>query len=31
VNADKVTQTWEKSADKGATWTVEFQGEYSRK
>ena len=30
VNADKVTQTWEKSVDKGATWTVEFQGEYSR-
>ena len=31
VNADKVTQTWEKSADNGGTWTTEFQGEYSRK
>jgi hypothetical protein len=30
VNADKVTQKWEKSADNGATWTAEFQGEYSR-
>jgi hypothetical protein len=31
VTADKVTQSWEKSADNGATWSVEFQGEYSRK
>ena len=30
VTADKVKQSWEKSADNGATWTVEFQGEYSR-
>ena len=31
VTADKVMQTWEKSIDNGGTWTVEFQGEYSRK
>ena len=31
VNANKVEQSWEKSADNGATWTMEFQGEYSRK
>lgn len=27
---DKVEQSWEKSADKGATWTMEFHGQYSR-
>ncbi len=31
VTADRVAQSWEKSADNGATWTKEFQGEYSRK
>lgn len=31
IDADKVEQTWEKSKDNGATWTVEFRGEYSRK
>ena len=31
IGADKVQQTWEKSKDNGATWTVEFRGEYSRK
>jgi hypothetical protein len=31
VAADKVEQCWEKSTDNGATWTVEFHGEYSRK
>jgi hypothetical protein len=31
VGADKVEQTWEKSADKGATWKLEFRGEYLRK
>jgi hypothetical protein len=31
VSADKVQQTWEKSSDKGATWSMEFRGEYSRK
>lgn len=30
INPDKVEQTWEKSSDNGATWTIEFQGEYSR-
>jgi hypothetical protein len=30
LNADKVEQTWEKSSDSGTTWTIEFQGEYSR-
>jgi hypothetical protein len=29
VAANKVEQSWEKSADNGATWTMEFQGEYS--
>ena len=31
VSPNKVEQTWEKSTDKGATWTMEFRGEYSRK
>jgi hypothetical protein len=31
VSPNKVEQTWEKSSDKGATWTMEFRGEYSRK
>jgi hypothetical protein len=31
VTADKVEQSWEKSRDGGATWTMEFLGEYSRK
>ena len=30
VTANKVEQSWEKSKDNGATWTMEFQGEYSR-
>ena len=29
--ADKVEQSWEKSTNNGATWTLEFHGEYSRK
>jgi hypothetical protein len=31
VNANKVEQSWEKSADNGATWKTEFRGEYVRK
>ncbi len=31
VGADKVEETWEKSTDKGATWTTAFRGEYLRK
>jgi hypothetical protein len=31
VDANKVQQSWEKSTDNGATWTMEFNGEYSRK
>jgi hypothetical protein len=31
VSPNKVEQTWEKSSDQGATWTMEFRGEYSRK
>jgi hypothetical protein len=31
VSADTVEQSWEKSADNGATWTMEFRGQYSRK
>lgn len=31
ITGDKVEQSWEKSADNGATWTMEFRGEYSRK
>jgi hypothetical protein len=30
VSANKVEQTWEKSTDKGVTWTKAFGGEYSR-
>lgn len=30
VSADKVEQTWEKSTDHGATWSMAFRGEYSR-
>ena len=30
VSPSKVEQTWEKSMDKGATWNIEFRGEYSR-
>jgi hypothetical protein len=30
LNLNKVEQTWEKSADNGATWNVVFRGEYSR-
>jgi hypothetical protein len=30
VTANKVEQSWEKSKDNGATWTMEFQGEYLR-
>jgi hypothetical protein len=29
--ANTVEQSWEKSTDNGATWTMEFRGEYSRK
>lgn len=28
---DKVEQTWEKSTDKGASWTTVFRGEYARR
>jgi len=31
LSADKVEQTWEKSKDNGATWNMEFRGEYTRK
>jgi hypothetical protein len=31
VTPNEVEQTWEKSSDKGATWTMEFRGSYSRK
>jgi hypothetical protein len=31
VNDNHVEQTWEKSKDNGATWNVEFQGDYTRK
>lgn len=31
MNANKVEQSWEKSTDKGTTWTMEFHGEYTRK
>jgi hypothetical protein len=30
LTANKVEQTWEKSSDNGATWSVVFRGEYSR-
>jgi hypothetical protein len=28
---NKLEQTWEKSADNGATWKLEFRGDYARK
>jgi hypothetical protein len=31
LSADKVEQTWDKSTDKGATWSPIFRLEYSRK
>lgn len=31
MTPDKVEQTWEKSTDKGASWTMVFRGEYSRR
>jgi hypothetical protein len=31
VDANQVTQTWEKSTDNGATWTTVFRGVYTRK
>jgi hypothetical protein len=31
VDANNVEQSWEKSADNGATWTTVFRGHYSRK
>ncbi|HKF05752.1 MAG TPA: hypothetical protein VKB49_25760 [Candidatus Sulfotelmatobacter sp.] len=31
ASADKVEQTWEKSADNGATWNMVYRGEYTRK
>jgi hypothetical protein len=31
IGPDKVEQIWEKSTNHGATWTLEFRGEYSRK
>lgn len=31
VTPQKVAQTWEKSTDKGATWTMAFRAEYTRK
>jgi hypothetical protein len=30
LSPNKVTQTWEKSSDNGATWNVVFRGEYIR-
>lgn len=30
LSSDKVEQIWEKSTDKGATWSLAFRGEYSR-
>jgi hypothetical protein len=30
IGPDKVEQIWEKSSERGATWTTEFRGEYSR-
>ncbi len=30
VSPDEVAQTWEKSTDNGATWTIAFGGKYSR-
>lgn len=31
VAPHKIEQTWDKSTDKGATWTTVFSGEYSQK
>ena len=31
LSDNQVQQTWEKSRDNGATWSVEFQGDYTRK
>ena len=31
LSDNNVKQTWEKSKDNGATWSVEFQGDYARK
>jgi hypothetical protein len=31
VDANTVEQSWEKSADNGATWTTVFRGKYSRR
>ena len=31
IGPNRVEQIWEKSSNHGATWTVEFRGEYSRK
>jgi len=30
VSPDRVTQTWEKSSDRGRTWTTVFHGDYAR-
>ena len=30
LDPNKVEQTWEKSKDAGATWSITFRGEYSR-
>jgi hypothetical protein len=30
VSDTQVQQSWEKSTDNGATWALEFRGEYSR-
>jgi hypothetical protein len=30
LNSNRVEQTWEKSNDNGATWSVAYRGEYSR-
>lgn len=31
LTTNKLEQTWEKSGDNGATWKLEFRGDYSRK
>jgi hypothetical protein len=31
LSDNNVKQTWEKSHDNGATWSMEFQGDYARK
>jgi hypothetical protein len=30
VSADKLEESWEKSTDKGSTWTMAYRAEYSR-